>query len=219
VHVPVLESVTLAPATVQTLGVELAKLAARPLEAVADSVTGPWSTRVSAGWTNAIDCVPGVGGEGIAVTWKERMTSVAAAYVPLPACAATTEHVPTATSAVVAPVIVHTPGVALPKLMASPLDAVAESVTGPWSTRVSPGWTNVIDCASAEAGAAVTWNVRVTSLAGAYVPSPACDAVIEHVPAATRVTVPPETVQLTSVFETRVTARSLVATGANATGP
>jgi hypothetical protein len=94
---------------------------------------------------NAIDCVPGDGGEGIAVTWNERVTSAAPAYVPLPACDAVIEHVPVATSVADEPETEQIPGVELAKLTASPLEALAESATGPWSTRASAGCVKMID--------------------------------------------------------------------------
>jgi hypothetical protein len=131
VHVPVVRSVTLEPETVQTLGVELAKDTVSPLDAVAESETGPWSTRVSAGAPKVIDCEPGDGDAGTAVTWKVRVTSTAAAYVPLPACDAVSEQVPVATSVTVVPVTVQTDGVEPARLTPSPLEALAESVTGP----------------------------------------------------------------------------------------
>jgi hypothetical protein len=47
---------------------------ARPLDDDAESETGPWSTRVSAGCANVI-----VWDWGAAVTWKVRVTLAAAA--------------------------------------------------------------------------------------------------------------------------------------------
>jgi hypothetical protein len=101
---------------------------------------------------------------GAPVTWNERVTSTAAVCDVSPACDATTVHVPTATSVTVEPETVQTPVVELAKLTDRPLEAVASSETGPWSTRVSAGCVNVIVCAP---GAAVTWNERDTGVAAA----------------------------------------------------
>jgi hypothetical protein len=137
---------------VQTPVVELAYATARPLDAVAPSETGPASIRVSDGCGNVIDCALGA-----PVTWKDRVTSTAAAYVTSPACEATIVQVPTATSVTLEPETVQTDVVELAKLTGRPLEALALSYTGPWSTRMSDGCANVIDCAP---GAAVTANER-----------------------------------------------------------
>jgi hypothetical protein len=110
---------------------------------------------VSAGWAKVIVCAT-------PVTWKVRVTFAAAAYVPLPACEAVIEHVPSATSVTDDPETVQTEPLFEANATARPLDAPAESDTGPWSIWVSAGWVNVIVCAC---GAAVTWNVCVTGTA------------------------------------------------------
>jgi len=51
---PVETSVTEEPETVQTFVVALEKTTGSPLDAAAESDTGPWSTRVSAGCANVI---------------------------------------------------------------------------------------------------------------------------------------------------------------------
>ena len=70
-----------------------------------------------------------------------------------------------------------------------------------------------------ESRAAVTWKVRVTDGAAAYVPLPACDAVIEQVPVATSVADEPETVHTDALFEANETARPLDAFADNTVGP
>jgi hypothetical protein len=65
----------------------------------------------------------------------------------------------------------------------------------------------------------VTANVRVTGSAAAYVALPVCDAVREHVPVATKVTVVPATVQTLVVLEEIVTERPLDAVAVAVTGP
>jgi len=112
---------------------------ARPLDEDADAETGPWSTRVSAGCANVIVC-----DWGAAVTWNVRVTDAAAAYVPLPACAAVIEQVPTATSVTDEPETVQMLVLFEESATPSPLEALADSDTGPWSTRVSAGCANVI---------------------------------------------------------------------------
>jgi hypothetical protein len=169
---------------------------------------------VSAGRPKVIVCASGE--TGAAVTWNVRVTSPAAEYVPLPPWDAVIEQVPVATSVTVVPEIVQTERLLETSVTERPLDADAESETGPWSTRVSAGCANVIVCAC---GTAVTWKVRVTSAAAAYVPLPACVAVIEQVPTETSVTLVPETVQTLVLFEVDETARPLDAEADNATGP
>jgi hypothetical protein len=154
VHVPVDTSVTLEPLTVHTLVVALASETAKPLVADADSATGPWSTRVSAGWEKLIDCA--LGTTGAAVTWNDREAGVAGAQIALPACVATIVHVPVETSVTLEPLTMQTPEVVLANDTGSPLTAVAISTTGPWSTRVSAGWMKLIDCALGTTGAAAT---------------------------------------------------------------
>jgi hypothetical protein len=58
------------------------------------------------------------------------------------------EHVPAVTKVTVEPLTVQTPVVVLVNDTASPLDAVADSRTGPWSTRVSAGTEKLIVCAA-----------------------------------------------------------------------
>jgi hypothetical protein len=158
-HVPAPSSATEAPETVQIEVLFEANETARPLDAAADSATGPWSARVSDGCVNVIVCACGA-----AVTWNVFVTGVAAAYDAFPACDAVIEHVPVVSSVTVVTETVQTLALFELKLTVKPLDAVAERMTGPWSTRVSAGCANVIDCAC---GAAVTWNVFVTGVAAA----------------------------------------------------
>ena len=153
---------------------------------------------------------------GAAVTWNVFVTGAAAAYDAFPACDAVIEHVPVVRSVTLVTETVQTLVLFEAKPTVKPLDAVAESTTGPWSTRVSAGCANVIVCAC---GAAVTWNVFVTGVAAAYVALPACDAVIEHVPALTSVTDEPETVQTEALFDANDTDSPLDAVAESATGP
>jgi hypothetical protein len=103
---------------------------------------------VSAGCANTIVCA-----SGAAVTWKERVTSVAERYAALPVCVATTVQVPVARSTTDVPETVQTAVVDDVSETGRPLDADAVSATGPWSERVSAGCAKVIVCVS---GAAVT---------------------------------------------------------------
>src|SRR4051794_6898670 len=136
-----------------------------------------------------------------AVTRNERVTSAAAAYVASPACEATIVHVPAAIAVTTAPATVQMLDVVVAKATARLLVAVAVSVTVGLLIEMSPGAEKVIVCdePTVATTTAVTWNELVTSAAGAYVASPVCEAVIVHVPAATRVTAEPETVQTEGV--------------------
>jgi hypothetical protein len=220
VQVPVATSVTAEPETVQTDVVELEKSTGSPLVAVAVSATEPWSRETPAGAVKAIDCAPGDGGAaGNAVTWNDRGTGVAATYDASPACVAVIEHVPVVTRVTVEPLTVQTPVVVLANDTASPLDAVADKETGPWSTRVSAGCAKAIDCAVGPTGTAVTWNDCDTGVAAAQLASPACVAVIEHVPVETSVTLAPLTVQTPVVVLANDTGSPLTAVAVSATGP
>lgn len=125
-HVPAATSVTEVPETVQTPELLETSVIARPLEADADREMGPWSTWMSAGCAKVIVCEIGA-----AVTWNDRVTSGAPPYVVSPACEAVIEQTPTAMSVTDAPEAVHTLVVVLENTTGSPLDAEAETVTGP----------------------------------------------------------------------------------------
>jgi hypothetical protein len=202
------------PETLQTLLVVLENTIGSPLDADAVTVAGPWSTCASAGCANVIVCVCRT--TGTVVTWKVRVTGSAAANVALPDWEAVTEHVPVAASVTDEPEIVHTLVSFDVNETASPLDDEAASETGPWSSRASAGCEKAIAC---DSGTAVTWNVRVTAEAAAYVPLPLCEAVSEHVPTATSVTLAPETVQTEELFEANATARLLDALAKIEIGP
>jgi hypothetical protein len=57
------------------------------------------------------------------------------------------EQVPVVTRVTVEPLTVQTPVLVFVNDTASPLDAAADSETGPWSTRVSAGAEKLIVCA------------------------------------------------------------------------
>ena len=63
-----------------------------------------------------------------------------------------------------------------------------------------------------------TVRLTVTGAAAAYVALPGCVAVIEHVPAVTRVNVEPATVHTACVFDANATARPGLAVATNAIG-
>ena len=64
----------------------------------------------------------------------------------------------------------------------------------------------------------LTVKARVTGVATPYVGFPACVAVIEHVPTATRVNVEPATVQTAGVFDVKATVRDEVAVAVRENG-
>ena len=65
----------------------------------------------------------------------------------------------------------------------------------------------------------MTWNDLLTGVAAAYVPFPACDAVIVHVPVVSSVTEEPDTVQTDVVELEKLTGKALVADADSDTGP
>ena len=124
-HVPVLMSAwvfPLAPLGVQVPGVNDVMVTASPDDAVGVTVTGDCA-RVRFG--NA----PSVMVWLALVTVKLRVTDGAVLKVVLPACAATTVHVPVLSSVMVVPLVppvVHTVGVVVVNVTGSPDDAVAD---------------------------------------------------------------------------------------------
>jgi hypothetical protein len=64
--------------------------------------------------------------------------------------------------------------------------------------------------------AAFTEKLTVTGVAAAYVPLPACEAVIEQVPAAMNVAVVPLTVHICGVSEVKVTGSPELAVAVSA---
>ncbi len=104
----------------------------------------------------------------------------------------------------VRPDTVHTGGVPEANDTASPevADADADNVTGA-PTAASGGWLKAIVC---DLRPAWTGNERATSRAAAKTALPPCEAVITHAPAATVVTVEPDTVHTSGVPEANDTA-------------
>ena len=142
-HGPVLTSVRVAPLVppvVQTPGVNDVTVTASPDDAVAVTVTGDCA-RVRFG--NA----PSVMVWFALVTVKLRVTDGAALKVPLPACAATTVHVPVFTSVMVDPFVppaVHTVGVVVVNVTGSPDDGDGMSLEPRWLTEIQKS-SNLID--------------------------------------------------------------------------
>ena len=100
------------------------------------------------------------------------------------------EQTPTDTSVTEVPDTVHTAALLLAKLTANPDEADAVKLTGPAASAVSAGCVKVIVCAPLS-----TLNVLVTGVAAKKLALPACDAVIEQMPAVTSVTLEAATVQ------------------------
>jgi hypothetical protein len=116
------------------------------------------------------------------------MTGVAGAIVALPACEAVTEHVPDEITVITAgePDTVQTAVVVEVNVMGK-LREEAAVIVGATSPKVMLALLKVnvriCDCFTA--------NVLVTGVAALnFVACPACDAVIEQLPAETRVTIP-----------------------------
>ena len=122
-QVPAATSVTVVPETVHTGAVCELKLTARPELAVAPTVNG--------GVPSArFESAPKVMIWHLCVTWKLRLTGVAAPQLVLPACVACIVQAPAATSVTVVPETVHTGVVCEVNLTARPELAVAPTVNG-----------------------------------------------------------------------------------------
>jgi hypothetical protein len=108
---------------------------------------------------------------------------------------------PTATSVTVAPDTVHTPVVVDEKLTTSPDDALALTVNGAlpnaWLERAPKLMVWV---------PAVTWKLWLTGTAAAQLVFPPCVAWMAQLPAATSVTVAPDTVHTPVVVDEKLTA-------------
>ena len=131
-----------------------------------------------------------------------------------PACDAVIEHVPGDTYVTSAPDTVHTLVVLDAYETVSPEEATADSITLPEAKLSSSGLAKVIVCDTL-----LMPNDRVTSAAAAYVLSPDWEAVILHVPAATKVTVDPDTVHTDVVEEAYETESELDAEADKAKEP
>ena len=128
----------LVPPAVHTAGVVVAKLTARPDDAVPVTVTGDCVEVCVPGAANVIVCAA-------LVTAKLRVTAGAGLNAVLPAWFATTVQVPVVTRVMLAPLVppaVQTAAVVVVKVTGSPDDAVAVTATG--------------DCARVRAGCAET---------------------------------------------------------------
>jgi len=136
------------------------------------------------------------------VTWKLWLTGVAAAQLVLPTCVARLVQVPAATSVTVEPDTVHTAGVVEPKLTVRPEDAVALTANG----AVPNGWFESVPKAMVWLPF-VTWKLWFTAVASAQLVLPPCVAWMVQMPAATSVTVEPDTVQTAGVVEPKLTVK------------
>jgi hypothetical protein len=207
VQVPTVTKVTVVPDTVQTLVVADVMVTARAEEAVALTVTGPWSKRLSASAAKVIVWLP-------LLIVKPRCTCMAAFQLVLPAWSALIVQVPTVTKVTVVPDTVQTLVVADVMVTASPEEAVALTVTGPWSKRLS-----------ASAAKVIVWLPLLivkpcwTWDAAFQLALPAWSALMVQVPTVTKVTVVPETVQTLVVAEVKATVRLEEAVAPSVIGP
>ena len=117
-----------------------------------------------------------------------------------PGCVAVMVHEPGVSNVIWKPLTVQTGRVLDVRVTVRPEFDVAVAVTGVWSIVLLPGLVNVIDWLTL-----LTVKARVTGAAAAYVPLPGCVAVMEQVPAPTRVIWKPLTVQTASVVDVSVT--------------
>jgi hypothetical protein len=162
VQAPTATSVTVFPATVQTVKVVDAKLTGKPEEAVALTVNGAVpNTRFAS--------APKVMVWVACVTWKLWLTGVAAPYVVLPACVAWMVQVPTATRVTVETETVQMLDVSEAKLTGRPEEALAETVNGALPSVLFESVPKVMVCAVCVTVNAFTQTLLVESPAVASV--------------------------------------------------
>ena len=131
-----------APLDVHTAGVVVVNVTGNPDDAVALTVNGDCDA-------SRVASVPKVMLCGARVTLKLRTTGAAALNVASPAWSASTVHVPTATSAIVAPFAppaVQIAGVVVVKVTGSNDVEIAVTVTGDCATDLSANVPNVMAC-------------------------------------------------------------------------
>lgn len=114
-------------------------------------------------------------------TRNVRVTGFAALYNVSPGWVAVIEHVPGATSVICMPSTVHTARALEVKVTGRPELAVAEAVTGDWTSVLFEIAVKVIDWV-----ARLTAKVRVTGFAGRQSALPGWLAVTLHVPGSKR---------------------------------
>jgi hypothetical protein len=136
------------------------------------------------------------------VAVKLRVTLAAAAQLVLPPCVAWMVQGPAETSVTVAPDTAQTEGVVEVKLTAKPEDAVAPTVNG-----AVPKGRSASDPKAMVWLPGVTWKLRFAGVAAAQLVLPPCAAWMVQGPAATSVTVAPDTVQTDGVVEAKLTAK------------
>lgn len=197
VHVPALSRLSALPLTVHTAGVLDAKLTARPELAVAARATGVLPTVPVAARLKLMvcDCAAGA-------TVKDRVTTGAAATLALPGWLAFSVQVPAATRPSALPLTVHTAGVLELSVTGRPELAVADSTAAGVPRVWVPGAVKLMVCA---AGAMV--NEFSTALAAAKLALPGWLAATVQVPAASRFTAAPLTMQTAGVELAKATGK------------
>jgi hypothetical protein len=206
VQVPAATSVTVAPATEHTDVVVEAKLTANPELALALTANGAAPNTWPDSAPKVIVWLP-------AVTAKLSLTGGAAPQLVLPPCVAWMVQVPAPTSVTVVPNTVHTAVDWELKLTASPELALALTANGAAPNTWPDSAPNVIVWLPA-----VTGKPWLTGVAAPQLVLPPCVAWMVHVPTATNVTVPPDTVQTDEVVEAKLTAKPELAVALTAKG-
>ena len=199
VHVPAPVIVSVVPETEQTPALAVEKTTARPEDAVAESVEGGSVVILLGNAPNEIDWFS-------FATLKLCDTWGAAPKVASPGWLALIVQVPPPTIVTVVPETWHTAVVVVLNITVRPELAVAATVNGGSPNRRSASGSKVIDCELLVTGKlCATWGAEF------HVASPPWFAVMVHMPAATRVTVDPDTVQTAVVVEANVTGSPEVA--------
>ena len=208
-QVPAETSVSVLPLTVQTGAVVDANDTDRPELALADRVNvGVVSTWLP-GVLKLMVCATGAG----AATVKLRVNAAAAAYTVLPAWLAVMLQVPTLTRLSVVPLTVQTAGVVDAKPTVNPELALADKAGGALPSTWLAGAAKVMLWLACD-----TAKLLLTAAAGAQVPLPAWLATTVQVPALTRLSVVPLTVQTTGVVDAKPTVNPELALADKAGG-
>ncbi len=208
-QLPAATRVSALPLVVQTAGVVDTIVTGKPELALAASAAGVVPSVCGPGPAKVMVCAA-------AATAKDCCTALACATVVLPAWLALIVQVPVVSSDKALPLTVHTAGVLLAKVTASPEVALATSVGGVLPRVCAPGEAKVMVC-----GVAATVNEFNTAAAAPKVVLPAWLAATVQVPGSSSVKAAPFTVQMVGVVLANATGRPelAVATRAGAALP
>ena len=211
-QVPAASKVKVLPLTLHTEGVVDASCTVKPEVALADKAGGVVPSVCVAGAAKLMVWLVSAGGE----TVKLRITGLAALKLALPAWLAVMEQVPAASKVKVLPLTLHTEGVVDASCTVKPEVALADKAGGVVPSVCVAGAAKLMVWLVSAAGETV--KLRITGLAAPKLALPAWLAVMEQVPAASKVKVLPLTLHTEGVVDASCTVRPEVALADKAGG-